>query len=92
MTRPATSLRLQMKERGLTQTALSHCAGVAAGSLNDILLRGHVPKVEILLRLAGALDTTSSRAKRRTATRPMAPACPTRLASLFKPRTAWRSN
>ena len=44
MTPLATWLRTQNKERGLTQTALSHLAGVAAGTVNDILLRGHIPK------------------------------------------------
>ena len=47
-----------MKERGLNQTALSERAGVAAGNLNDILTKGHMPKVETLFRLAGALDTS----------------------------------
>ena len=51
-------LRAQMKEHGLNQAALSARAGVAAGTLNEILLRAHMPKVETLFRLADALDTS----------------------------------
>lgn len=58
MTPLSTWLRAQMKERSLNQTALSKRAGVAAGTLNDILRKGHIPKVETLTRLATALDAS----------------------------------
>ena len=58
MTPLSTWLRAQMKERGFNQTALSRRAGVAAGTLNDILRKGHIPKVETLTRLAAALDAS----------------------------------
>jgi len=51
-------LRAQMKERGLSQAALSARAGVGAGTLNEILTRGQLPKVETLFCLADALDTS----------------------------------
>ena len=51
-------MRARIKERGLSQGALSARAGVGAGTLNAILTKGHVPKVETLFRLADALDTS----------------------------------
>jgi transcriptional regulator with XRE-family HTH domain len=51
-------LQAEMKERGLTQTALSERAGVAVATINDILTKNHIPKIETLFRIAGALDTS----------------------------------
>ncbi len=47
-----------MVERGLTQAALCERAAVGAGTMRDILLRGHIPKVETLFRLADALESS----------------------------------
>ena len=58
MTPLSTWLRAQMKERGLNQTALTARAGIAAGTVNDILRKGHIPKIETLFRLADALEVS----------------------------------
>lgn len=58
MTLGAAWLQAQMKERGLTQTALSDRSGVALATINDILTKNHIPKIEILLKLADALDSS----------------------------------
>lgn len=50
-------LREQIHARGMTQKALSAVAGVSAPTLTEILRYGHVPRLELLFRLADFFET-----------------------------------
>jgi transcriptional regulator with XRE-family HTH domain len=50
-------LREQIHARGMTQKALAAYAGVSAPTLTEILRYGHVPRLELLFRLADYFDT-----------------------------------
>jgi transcriptional regulator with XRE-family HTH domain len=50
-------LRRQLERHGLTQNAAAVHAGVAQATVSQILSKGHVPKVEILFRLADYFGT-----------------------------------
>ncbi|MFC2037960.1 helix-turn-helix domain-containing protein [Chloroflexota bacterium] len=56
MTPLANWLREQLQARDLTQRAAASQAGVSMATLSDILRKGHIPKVDILFRLADAFD------------------------------------
>ena len=47
----------QMKERGYNQAQTSVHAGVAGGTISDILTKDHIPRIEILFRLADHFGT-----------------------------------
>lgn len=57
MTELAEWLQYQMQTRDLTQAQLAVSAGVAEGTISDILRKGHIPPVETLFRLADYFDT-----------------------------------
>ena len=50
-------LRTQLQERQLTQQQAAVYAGVSGAILNEILNKDHLPKLEILFRLADYFDT-----------------------------------
>ena len=50
-------LREQIHARGMTQKAVSAVAGVSAPTLTEILRYGHVPRLELLFRLADFFET-----------------------------------
>jgi len=50
-------LRSEIQKRGLTQMQAAVHAGVGQATISDILVKGHVPKVEILFRLADFFGT-----------------------------------
>jgi transcriptional regulator with XRE-family HTH domain len=50
-------LQHQMQSRDLTQAQLAVYAGLAQGTISDILRKGHIPRVETLFRLADYFDT-----------------------------------
>lgn len=47
----------QLRARGLTQQAAGVYAGVSGATISEMLKRGHVPKMEILFRLADYFET-----------------------------------
>jgi transcriptional regulator with XRE-family HTH domain len=47
----------QLRSRGLTQQAAGVYAGVSGATISEMLKRGHVPKMEILFRLADYFET-----------------------------------
>ena len=69
-------LRREIERRGLTQNAAAVHAGVAQGTLSAILARGHVPKVETLLRLADYFETPREEVLRLAGHLPPRPADP----------------
>jgi len=50
-------LRGEIQKRGLTQMQAAVHAGVGQATISDILVKGHVPKVEILFRVADFFGT-----------------------------------
>ena len=57
MTELAEWLQHQVQSRDLTQAQLSVSAGIAEGTISDILRKDHIPPVETLFRLADYFDT-----------------------------------
>jgi transcriptional regulator with XRE-family HTH domain len=57
MTNLSKWLRGELQRRGLTQAAAAVYAGVAQATISGILIKGHVPKVETLFRLADFFGT-----------------------------------
>jgi transcriptional regulator with XRE-family HTH domain len=57
MTNLSKWLRGELQRRGLTQAAAAIYAGVAQATISGILIKGHVPKVETLFRLADFFGT-----------------------------------
>jgi transcriptional regulator with XRE-family HTH domain len=50
-------LKEQLRARNLTQQAAAVHAGVSGGTLSDILNKDHIPRLDILFRLADYFDT-----------------------------------
>jgi transcriptional regulator with XRE-family HTH domain len=57
MTNLSNWLRGELQQRGLTQAAAAVYAGVAQATISGILIKGHIPKVETLFRLADYFGT-----------------------------------
>jgi transcriptional regulator with XRE-family HTH domain len=55
MTRLAEWLRVHMEAKGFSQAELCRRAGVSEGTLSATLTKGHIPKIEAVIRLAEAL-------------------------------------
>ncbi|HSR33864.1 MAG TPA: helix-turn-helix transcriptional regulator [Anaerolineae bacterium] len=50
-------LQEQLQARGMTQQAAAVYAGVSGATVSEMIKRGHVPKMEILFRLADYFET-----------------------------------
>ena len=50
-------LQTQLQASGLTQQATSVHAGVSAATISEMLNQGHIPRIEILFRLADFFET-----------------------------------
>jgi transcriptional regulator with XRE-family HTH domain len=48
----------QLNTRGFTQQAAADHAGVSIATINDILRKDHIPKIDTLFRLADRFDTS----------------------------------
>jgi transcriptional regulator with XRE-family HTH domain len=57
MTELATWLRTEIDRRGLTQSHVAAHSGVGQATLSLILKKGHIPRNEVLFRLADYFDT-----------------------------------
>lgn len=53
----ATWLERQLKAHNLSQNAAARRAGVSITTINDILNKGHIPKIDVLFKLADLFDT-----------------------------------
>jgi transcriptional regulator with XRE-family HTH domain len=60
-------LEAELERRDLSQIAAAGQARVGVGTLGDIIRRGHVPKVETLLRLADFFGTPREKVLRLAA-------------------------
>lgn len=54
-------LENQIKQRGLTLNATAVYSGVSAATLSDMMNKDHVPKVELLFKLADYFETPRNR-------------------------------
>lgn len=50
-------LQLEMKKHNLTQLTAAAETGVGVGTISDIIRRGHIPKIDTLIRLADHFGT-----------------------------------
>jgi transcriptional regulator with XRE-family HTH domain len=50
-------LEEQIRTRGMTQQAVGVYAGVSGATISEMVKRGHIPKMEILFRLADYFET-----------------------------------
>jgi transcriptional regulator with XRE-family HTH domain len=64
-------LKDQIRARDLTQQKVSVYAGISGATLSDILNRGHVPKMELLFRLADFFETPREQVLRLAARMPI---------------------
>jgi transcriptional regulator with XRE-family HTH domain len=64
-------LKDQIRARDLTQQKVSVYAGVSGATLSDILNRGHIPKMELLFRLADFFETPREQVLRLAARMPI---------------------
>jgi transcriptional regulator with XRE-family HTH domain len=64
-------LREQIKANGLTQQKVSVYAGVSGATLSDMLNRDHIPKIELLFRLADFFETPREQVLRLAARMPI---------------------
>lgn len=58
MSELATWLRRELQKRGLSQNRVAVYTGVGVATVNGILTKGHIPKVETLFRLADYFETS----------------------------------
>jgi transcriptional regulator with XRE-family HTH domain len=63
-------LESELERRDLTQLTAAGQARIGVGTLGDIIRRGHVPKIETLLRLADFFDTPAEKVLRLAADLP----------------------
>ena len=61
----------QIQARNLTQQATAVYAGISGATLSDILNRGHLPRLEILFRLADFFNTPREYVVRLAARMPL---------------------
>ncbi|MGD8737152.1 MAG: helix-turn-helix transcriptional regulator [Anaerolineae bacterium] len=66
-------LRMELQERGLTQSQAAVHAGVGQATISGILNKEHIPKVETLFRLADLLGTPREEVLRLAGHLPPAP-------------------
>ena len=64
-------LKDQIQAHGLTQQKVSVYAGVSGATLSDMLNRGHIPKMELLFRLADYFETPREQVLRLAARMPI---------------------
>jgi transcriptional regulator with XRE-family HTH domain len=64
-------LKEQIQAQDLTQQKVSVYAGVSGATLSDILNRGHIPKMELLFRLADYFETPREQVLRLAARMPI---------------------
>ena len=64
-------LKEQIRAHDLTQQKVSVYAGVSGATLSDILNRGHIPKMELLFRLADYFETPREQVLRLAARMPI---------------------
>jgi transcriptional regulator with XRE-family HTH domain len=64
-------LKGQIEANDLTQQKVSVYAGVSGATLSDILNRGHIPKIELLFRLADFFETPREQVLRLAARMPI---------------------
>jgi transcriptional regulator with XRE-family HTH domain len=64
-------LKGQIEAHNLTQQKVSVYAGVSGATLSDILNRGHIPKIELLFRLADYFETPREQVLRLAARMPI---------------------
>lgn len=64
-------LQEQLEARDLTQQAAAVYAGVSPATLSEIINRGHIPKIEILFRLADYFQTPREKLLRLAARMPI---------------------
>jgi len=64
-------LKGQIEAHDLTQQKVSVYAGVSGATLSDILNRGHIPKIELLFRLADYFETPREQVLRLAARMPI---------------------
>jgi transcriptional regulator with XRE-family HTH domain len=64
-------LKEQIQAHDLTQQKVSVYAGVSGATLSDILNRGHIPKMELLFRLADYFETPREQVLRLAARMPI---------------------
>jgi transcriptional regulator with XRE-family HTH domain len=71
MTTLAQWLQTQLRTSGLTQQAASVHAGVSAATISQMLNQGHIPRIEILFRLADYFQTPREQVLRIAARMPV---------------------
>ena len=71
MTTLAQRLQTQLRTSGLTQQAASVHAGVSAATISQMLNQGHIPRIEILFRLADFFRTPREQVLRIAARMPV---------------------
>jgi transcriptional regulator with XRE-family HTH domain len=71
MTALARWLKRELELHGLTQQVAAVHAGVSVATLSDMLRRGHVPRLETLLRLADYFETPREEVLRLAARIPL---------------------
>ena len=64
-------LQRQLQTRGLTQAAVSVHAGVSGATISEMLNKGHIPRIEILFRLADYFETPREKVLRIAARMPV---------------------
>jgi transcriptional regulator with XRE-family HTH domain len=64
-------LKGQIEANDLTQQKVSVYAGVSGATLSDILNRGHIPRIELLFRLADFFETPREQVLRLAARMPI---------------------
>jgi transcriptional regulator with XRE-family HTH domain len=74
MTKLGEWLRAELRKRDLTQNEAAVYAGVGVATLNDILNKGHIPKVETLFRLADCFEMSREQMLRLAGYLPPVPA------------------
>ena len=65
-------LESQLKERDITYHTVAVNAGVGMATISDILNKGHIPRIDTLVRLADYFDTPRETVLRIAAGRPSA--------------------
>lgn len=63
-------LHAELKARKLNQLRAAAAIGIGTGTLNDIIRRGHVPKIDTLFRIADYFDASREKVLRMAANLP----------------------